>query len=76
MCQMEPHHFSFLAQFCPESSPSHLTSAPPTLVKARESLMFSWGVTAALTRLICLRRQDEREGRSIKGCHLESEMEK
>ena len=59
MCQMS--HFSFLAQFCPESSPFHLFSAPPTLVKARESLMFSWGVTTALTRLICLRRHDERE---------------
>lgn len=31
---------------------------------------------AALTALICLRRQDEREGQPIKGCHLESEREK
>lgn len=38
--------------------------------------MFSWAVTAALTGLICLRRQDEREGQPIKGCHLESEKEK
>ncbi|KAA8590959.1 hypothetical protein FQN60_001902, partial [Etheostoma spectabile] len=45
---------------------------PANTCQARESLMFSWAVMAALTALICLRRQDEREGQPIKGCHLKT----
>jgi len=38
--------------------------------------MFSWAVMTALTALICLREQDERQGQPIKDCHLWSEREK
>ncbi|CAB1452964.1 unnamed protein product [Pleuronectes platessa] len=43
---------------------------PANTCQARESLMFSWAVMAALTALICLRRQDE----SGTAHHLEGDM--
>lgn len=61
----------FISGFVRRHPPFHLFTALLMLVRW-ESLMFSWAVMTALTALICLKGQDERQGRPIKGCHLGS----